>query len=507
MPSSTQALLITRLAALAETRGDWPALIGDRETLTFRALNSAVDRMAHGLRARLGTSPAIVALCLPRNVARLVAALAILKAGHAYVPIDPALHGAGRRDLVAHADAVAVLTDASLGASFGSNHAVIDIATLYASENSDGNSVGPAGDTAMYPGPEAMAYIRYTSGSTGAPKGVVHNHRAAYGQSMAYADATRIRPTDRLCCLSFFPHPIILGTLLSGAAFVAVDPVNLGLRGILDRLRRDQVSILSITPSALRALATALGAAPALPDLRCIALNGEPVTAADINRALRHVAPGGTAINNCGTSEFTQVASHHIGAPVPDGSAVPVGCPPAGVELRLLDADGAPVPDGTRGEIAVRAAFMSSGYWKRPDLTRAIFGSDTPQDGRADYRTGDIGRRDTDGLLYLLGRVDNQIKLRGHRVTPEEIEAVLRQHQAVADVAVGPFANEAGEMMLAAFIVAVPDATMDPTGLREHARAHLPPYMIPAVFIALDSLPLTVGGKLDRAALTPPGRR
>ena len=495
LPNTTPSV-ISHLEALAEHNGEQAALLGGDHTLTFAALNRAANRLAHGLRATITQEAGFIAICLPRTIERIVAALGILKAGFAYVPIDPGLHEAGRRDLAAHADALCVLADKIQGPAFGPGQHPIDIATLARTGRDD--------NPGIYPQPDAYAYMRYTSGSTGAPKGVLHNHRAALGQSLAYAEATGLRAGDRPCCLSFFPHPIILGTLLAGGAFTVIDPMRDGLRAIVARLRRDRVSVLSASPSSLRPLSVALQAGGRLPDLRCIALSGEPVTAADINLARGSVGADGMAINNYGTSEFTQIASSHILHDLPPGASVPVGHPPSGVAMLVLDADGAPVPPGEAGEIAVHAAFMCSGYWKRPDLTRAVFGTDKPDDGDAIYRTGDIGRMDADGVLHLLGRVDNQIKIRAFRITPEEIEAVLSTHPAVAAVAVRPYTDAHGTTLLAAFIVSAPNTVMNETNLRNLARTHLPPYMVPAAFIAQDTLPMTIAGKLDRAALPDP---
>lgn len=333
---------------------------------------------------------------------------------------------------------------------------------------------------------------------------MLHNHRAALGQGDAFVETVGLRGDDRLCCLSFFPHALILGTLGIGAALHIVDPTSDGLRQIAASLRRDRVSMLSSFPSMLRALAPVLMADGRLPAMRTISFSGEPVAAEDINLARRCMAAGGVAINNYGSSEFVQIASHPISADMPPGAPVPVGKPPSGVELRLIDANGHIVsPNGT-GEITVRAPFMSSGYWKRPDLTRTIFGGDTPQDGNTAYRTGDIGRLDYNGIVTILGRVDNQIKLRSFRITPEEIETLLLQHPSVSAVAVRPFTDVRGTTMLAAFIVPSVHAAMDAAALRAHARAHLPSYMVPVAFIAQAALPQSTGGKLDRAALPDP---
>lgn len=267
---------------------------------------------------------------------------------------------------------------------------------------------------------------------------------------------------------------------------------------------RDGITVLSVSPSSLRTLAPALLASPRLETLRGIAISGEQAVAADV--ALARTCMGGTGlvINNYGTTEFTQVGSHHMTHDPPTGAPVPVGRPPAGVTVRLVDENGTPVAPGEAGQVAVRAAFMSSGYWKRPDLTRAVFGGETPQDAGRDYMTGDIGRFNAEGALVLIGRVDNQIKLRSFRFSPEEIEAVLLTHPSVSAAVVRPFTDEDGETQLAAFIVSRTAAPPDTAALRAHARAALPPYMVPAAFIPWGVVPITAGGKPNRNALPDP---
>jgi len=488
--------LVTRLETLARRDGARMALLGPAGGLDFTALNRAANRVAHELCDALGTTPGFVGICLPRSVQRLVVALGIMKAGHGYVAIDPQLHLLGRTHIAAHAGVLGVVTDSGMVDAFAEGFRVVAAETL--------GTRGADANPGVYPAPEAHAYLRYTSGSTGDPKGVLHNHRAALGQSLCYAAAAALGAEDRLCCMSFFPHPIIFGTLLGRGAYGVVDPARESLRAIVARLRGDGITVLSVSPSSLRTLAPALLAAPRLEALRCIAISGEQVVAADVALARSCMGGAGLVINNYGTTEFTQVGSHHMAQDPPPGAPVPVGRAPAGVIVRLVGADDVPVAQGQPGEVSVRASFMSSGYWKRPDLTRAVFGSETPEDGSGDYRTGDLGRFDGEGALVLTGRVDNQIKLRSFRFSPEDIEAVLLAHPMVAAAVVRPFTDEEGETQLAAFIVARDGAALDVIALRAHARAGLPPYMVPVAFIPWKAIPMTVGGKPDRNTLPDP---
>lgn len=488
--------VITLIEQQAERRGSQAALIGRDRAVTFDEMNRAANRLAHALRDAFGHETGFVAVCLPPSVDRIIAVLGILKSGRGYVVIDPRLHDQGRRDLVGHAEALCVVTSAALATCFGA-----EIPTLVAPECClSGQDSNPG----IYPDPEAPAYLRYTSGSTGMPKGVLHNHRAALGQARAFLETVRLQAGDRLCCFTFFPHALVIGTLMTGAALHIVDTMSEGLRAIAGRLRLDRVTVLSCFPSMLRSLSVALSAGGRLADLHTITFSGEPVTASDVNFGLRAMAEGGMVTNNYGSSEFVQIASHSIDGELLDSDMVPAGKPLSGVEVRLVDFDGHPVPNGATGEITVRAPFMSSGYWKRPDLTQDVFGSVTPQDGRTYYHTGDIGRMDAAGLLTVLGRTDNQIKLRAYRITPEEIENVLLRHPAIGAAAVRTFSDEQGTTLLAAYVVPAPDAVVEPAMVRAFAQAHLPPYMVPSVILPIGALPQTAGGKLNRAALPDP---
>ena len=488
--------VVTLIEAQVDRERGRVALIGRDRVLTFDALNRAANRLAFMLQDILGPGSGFAAVCLPPGVERVIAVLGILKSGRGYVVIDPRLHDQGRRDLAGHAEALCVVTDPTLAAGFEPALRTLDVAGCWL----PGDDHNPG----RHPGPEAAAYLRYTSGSTGQPKGVLHNHRAALGQCLALVETVRLRASDCICPFTFFPHGVMLGSLVTGAALHIVDTAGEGLRAIAGRLRQDRVSVLGCFPSILRSLSVTMLPGGPLPDLRTVMLSGEPVAAGDLNLALRLMPEGGIAINNYGSSEFVQIASHSIRGALQEGDAVPVGRPPSGVEVRLIDANGDAVVPGEIGEITVRAPFMTSGYWKRPDLTQEVFGTPTPQDGRSHYRTGDVGCVGADGLLRVFGRVDNQIKLRAYRITPEEIESVLLRHPGVAEAAVRAFLDGPGSPFLVAYMVAAPGAVVEMAVVRRFAQAHLPRHMVPSAFHLIEALPRTVAGKLDRSALPGP---
>lgn len=493
--------IVARIEHHAAVRGAAPALLGPDGVMSYAALNRAANRVAHALLAMpersAGSGNGLVAICMAPTTERIVAVIGALKAGFGYVPMNPALPDEGLRPLLEHAAPRCVLTDATASARLHSlAKQVIDASAL--------GDDGPETNPGRYPSGDDIAFIRYTSGSTGVPKGVVHNHRAAMGQSLSYNAILDLGPDDRVSVLAFFPHAGILGTLAVGAALQVIDPKRDGIRAIAQRLRDERITVLQVFPSAFRTVAIALRHGGPLPALRCVAFTGEPVSGADVAMARRCMEPGGLVVNKLGSSEFIHIASCTVDADMPADSVVPAGFPPAGVSLRLMEADGSTTPAGEVGEIEVRSRFMGTGYWKRPDRTAAVFSVAADGSGDGLYRTGDLGRFDADGRLVVLGRVDNQIKLNGFRTSPEEIEDVLSRHEAIAAAVVRPFTDERGRVLLAAFVQPSARAVAEPKVLREFARARLPEAIVPVSIIVRDELPRTAAGKVDRRALPDP---
>ncbi|MFG1698429.1 amino acid adenylation domain-containing protein [Nonomuraea sp. NPDC049309] len=489
-----------------------PAVTHGGRTLSHRELDGLAGRLAARLRAH-GCGPgSVVGILIERSPELVAGILAILRTGAAYLPLDPGHPPERIRFVIADAAPAAVLTTRGLAAT------VRDLTPAIIEADTAGP--GPAPEDAAEPVPapgeaavplDAPAYVIYTSGSTGQPKGVVVSHRA-----LAASTAARLRyyrdPVGAFLLVSpaAFDSSVagLFWTLATGGRLVLPGEAAPGeLAAIIER---ERVSHLLAVPSLYGAL---LGcAAPEqLASLRTVIVAGEAVPSR-LLAAHHERVPGATLYNEYGVTEagvWSSVWTSPPGA-VPD--PVPAGRPIAGTRLYVLDRHLAPVPAGGAGELYIAGAGLAQGYLGRPALTAERFVpdpfSETP--GARMYRTGDLVRVLPGDGLVVLGRIDNQVKVHGHRIEPEEVEAALRTHPGVRAAVVA-----AAEDGLVAYVVpepgpagrgGAPAATRPGDAeLREHLRARLPAPMVPGVYMTLDELPLTPNGKIDRAALPEPG--
>ncbi|GAB3890718.1 hypothetical protein GCM10029964_062700 [Kibdelosporangium lantanae] len=493
-------LFAARVAATPELTAVVDAT-GDQ--LTYRALDERSNRLARHLASVAVVGPDVrVALLLAGGVDLAVAVLAVLKAGAAYVPLDPGHPPQRLRYLLADADVAAVITASTESV----DHEAVWIDLRADAERVAAHASDPLG---VRPHPDSLAYVTYTSGSTGQPKGVGVTHRnlAAYvDEIVPLLDTRPGRSFSQLQPLTFdFGATMFYGALLTSGTLhlvagseLATDPL-----GLAEHLRRDRIDYLKITPSHLRAL---LGGRPdpaALLPRRMLVLGGE---ASDWQWVCALRRSGCAVLNHYGPTETT-VGAVVLGAdaqPADAGVTTPLGRPLAHVRAYVLDGNGQPVPDGVAGELFIGGATVSRGYLGRPALTADRFRPD-PYSGRPGarlYRTGDRVRRLPGGDLEFLGRFDDQVKIRGYRVELDEVRNVLLAAPEVADCAVAARPHAGGEPRLVAYVVLVPDGRVD--RLREHTAAFLPGYMIPAEFVTLTELPRSAHGKIDRAKLPDP---
>jgi amino acid adenylation domain-containing protein len=371
-------------------------------------------------------------------------------------------------------------------------------------------------------GPDDPAYILYTSGSTGEPKGVVQSHRNVLFGVANHVRNFAIRPADRTSVLTSFGYDMAVtdtfSALLSGAAAVPVDVRTHGLGHLAGALAQRQVSVYHSTPTVYRYLVASLGAGGRLPGVRAVLLGGEEVTRHDVVLARRHFAPGAVFVNGYGTTEISFAAQYHLPPDAPlDQAVVPIGYPLPGIELSLVDGAGVSTVEGLgvspvdSGEIVVRTRHVALGYLGRPELTAARFGEGG---GVRFYRTGDLARRLPDGRLVYLGRADRMVKLRGYRIELGEIEAHLAALTGVARAAVvarprpvpagGAAGAGPGEQEIIAYVVLTEPARTDPAVLRAQLATELPDFMLPRAVVVVPDLPIGPTGKLDHAALPDP---
>jgi amino acid adenylation domain-containing protein len=470
--------------------------------LTYHELNARANRLAHHLRCR-GVGPdARVGICLERGLEMVVALLAVLKAGGAYVPLDPAYPADRLRYMLEDAAPVALLTRGTLAEPFaGVAMPVLDLAADAAEwRERPATNPGRAGLT-----PAHLAYVIYTSGSTGRPKGVAVPHGGVVNLLQSMRETVGLVPADRLLAVTTYAFDIsvleIFLPLLHGAQTILVPREAAGDPAALaDAVRAHAPTVMQATPATWRMLVQA--GWEGAPDMRALC-GGEALPAELASEVRRRV---GALWNVYGPTETTiwstaQAVRGDSGYGA-GGGHVPIGRPVANTRTYILDGALEPVAVGVVGELYIGGAGVVRGYLGRPALTAERFVPD-PCGGAAGarlYRTGDIARWMADGTIEFLGRNDFQVKIRGFRIEPGEIESTLLAHPGVRDARVVARADAPGERRLTAYVVGDADAE----ALRRHLRETLPDYMVPAAFVALEALPLTRNGKLDRAALPAP---
>ncbi|HST57241.1 MAG TPA: amino acid adenylation domain-containing protein, partial [Longimicrobium sp.] len=478
------------------------ALVYENEEVTYAELNARANRLAHHL-ADLGAGPeARVGLCVERGIEMVVAVLAVLKAGGAYVPLDPEYPEERLRYMLEDSAPVVLLTQRSLAGQFDGSGVPVEVI--------DGDASAWTGQPDTNPGrgaltPENLAYVIYTSGSTGQPKGVMNGHRGvvnllAWGErhwELGAGDALLQRTS-----LSFdVSVRELFSPLLVGARLVLVRPG--GQREVdylVEVVRRQEVTTMVLTPSQMQAFLDHPGL-EGCSSLRRIVLGGESLPAGMVAE-LRARLPGARLYHEYGPTETTVTATARTCGAEGEAPGASIGGPISNTRVYLLDARGEPVPAGVAGELYVGGAGVARGYLRRPALTAERFVPDpfSPAPGARLYRTGDQGRWLADGTIEFLGRADTQVKVRGYRVELGEIEARLRAREGVSEAVVVAHQDGAGNRRLVAYVVGDAEAAV----LREHLRRELPDYMVPAVFVPLERLPLTQSGKLDRKALPAP---
>ncbi|MGF1552988.1 MAG: amino acid adenylation domain-containing protein [Paracoccaceae bacterium] len=497
-----------RFAAVARTRPDAVALVDGDAAMTYGDLDARANRLANHLRAR-GVGPGVlVGLCLERSFDLVVAVIAILKAGGAYVPLDPRSPRERVGLILEDSEVGLVITETALEPLVAGRGA----AMVRTDADAEAIAAESAGEPVSGVALSDPIYVIYTSGTTGRPKGVKLSHGNVARLFTATASFYRFGADDVWTLFHSIAFDVSVwemwGALLHGGRLVVVPYlVSRSPAEFLSLLSEHGVTVLNQSPSAFRPLVEAEARHP-LPEparLAWIVFSGEPLDLPSLRAWIaRHGDARPTLVNMYGITEVTVHATIKVvRAADLERTRATIGAPIADLRLDLLDPLGAPVPVGVPGEIHVAGKGVALGYHARPELTAARF---LPDPGAAEpearrYRSGDLARYLPDGDIEYLGRIDTQVKLRGFRIELGEIEATLATHADVADAVVVGRDLDGARARLVAYVVARAGAAADPGALRRHLAARLPEYMVPARFVALEALPLTGNGTLDRRAL------
>ncbi|NOK21667.1 non-ribosomal peptide synthetase, partial [Corallococcus carmarthensis] len=470
------------------------AAVFEGTQLTYAQLDARANQLAHALRRR-GVGPEVrVALSVERSLDVVIGLLGILKAGGAWVPVDPLLPRERLAFMLEDSAAQVLVTQQPLVDRFPEAlHARALCLDTERSALAKEPTDAPVADVT----PANMAYLLYTSGSTGTPKGTAVEHRSVANLVTHEAVAYGIGPDSRVLQFASLSFDLsveeIFTTLCNGATLVLAPLEKLMPGAPLPVLLREQhLSVVSLTPAALAATSS-----EGLPEVRTVISGGEALPADVVARW----APGRRLINTYGPTEATVIAT--LGDVVASNSVPSIGKPLANVRVYVLDPHGQPVPVGVRGELHIGGVGVARGYAGRPALTAERFVPDglSGEEGARLYRTGDVVRWRADGQLDFVGRIDAQVKVRGFRIELGEVENALRAAPAVKDAVVLAREDSPGDKRLVAYVVG---EALDVTVLRAHLKQHLPEYMLPAAFVSLETLPLTSNGKVDRKALPAP---
>ncbi|HEV7765806.1 MAG TPA: amino acid adenylation domain-containing protein [Thermoanaerobaculia bacterium] len=498
VPKADEGSIPQLFEETARRRARHIAIRSRHHTWTYAALQRRARIIATNLVTRGITPGDRVALLFEHDAPMLAAILGTLQAGGVYVPIDPTFPADRIKHIVSDADATLILADTiNFETAIATKRPAINIDELSASD-------------AQLPTitPDAHAYILYTSGSTGQPKGVLQNHRNVLHHIRTYTNALRIQPRDHLSLIAAYGFDAavmdIFGALLNGATLHPIDVKSESPESLARLLDDNAITIYHSTATVYRYL---LGNNPShrFNTIRTVVLGGEEVFRRDFDLFRTHFSEHAIFINGLGPTESTlalqYVMDHETELP---RNAVPVGYPVPGTEVLLLDDSGHPVEGCGTGELAFRARHLALGYWRRPQLTAQAFSTHNGDASLRTYRTGDLARLLPDGRFEFLGRKDRQLKMRGVRIELGEVEARLLEHDAIREALVHVFEPTTGDRRLAAYYVPRNGDTPAPADLRAFLRERLPDVMVPSAFVSLASLPLLPNGKIDRDSLPKP---
>ncbi len=478
------------------------AVVAGDQSLTYSQLESRANQVANYLQKQGVRPGSLVGICVKRSLEMLIGVLGILKAGGAYVPLDSDYPKERLAYMMDDAHVTVLLTQEQLLPSLPSGeHTIICLDRDWAMMDEESERAPDIDTTA-----ESLAYVIYTSGSTGLPKGTLVIHRGIV-RLVKETDYVTITEQDvflQASTVSFDAATFeIWGSLLNGAKLVLMPPDLPSLEELGQAIQTHKVTTLWLTAGLFTLMVD--HHKEYLTGVRQLLVGGDVVSVPHVRKALE--LEGLTIINGYGPTENTTFTCCYPVTELPDTiSSFPIGRPIKNTTVYVLDSKMQPVPIGVTGELYIGGDGLATGYLNRPDLTEERF---VPNPFSTDpqarlYRTGDLVRYLPDGLIEFIGRIDNQVKVRGFRIELSEVESVLAKHPALAASVVIVREDEPGKKQLVAYAVKQAKHEVDTAELRQHFKAHVPDYMVPSAFVMLDELPLTPNGKVDRRALPKP---
>ena len=494
-----------RFEKMVRKHGERLAVRTDNHVLTYDELNRLANRVARAMLAESHDNQQPVALLLENDALMIAAILGALKAGKIYVPLDPLLPDTRAGYIMDDSQAGLIVTDSknrSLANKLARNTLpLLELDSLDArlSDDSPSRSISP----------DTFAWILYTSGSTGRPKGVVQNHRNVLHFVMNYNNGLHLCAEDRLTVLSSFSvnagNHDIFTALLNGSTLYPLNIKTVGLSRLADWLIQHEITIYHSVPSVFRHFLDSVIHEVKFPSVRVIRFGGESTSKRDVELYKKYFSRHCIFVNRLGSTETGTLRWYFMDHSTPiEGNIVPVGYPVEDNEILLLDESGKELSIDAIGEIAVKSRYVTPGYWRKPDLTKASLVHDSERGDERTYRTGDLGRLLPNGCLIHVGRKDFQVKIRGHRIEIAEIEMALLDHPAIKQAIVVPREDYADDQRLAAYLVAATGPPPAVSELRGFLKKTLPDYMIPSTWMFMDAFPLAPNGKPDRQGLPPP---
>jgi len=495
------------LEAQASRTPDTVAVTFEHEHLTYQELNQRANQLAYSLQ-QLGVGPEVlVGVCMERSLEMVVALLGILKAGGAYVPLDPTYPAERLAFMLADTQVPVILTQAAVAATLPASQAHMLCLDTDWAQIAHADTTNPLSAVAA----DNLAYVMYTSGSTGQPKGAMITHRGICNYVQWMQQTYHLTEADRVLQKTPFSFDVsvweFFWPLMTGARLVVARPEGHKESAyLLSLMQEQQITILHLGPAMLSVLLEEPGL-ESCSSLRHVMCGGEALPYELQERFFARFAHHTVALHNrYGPTEATINATSWLCQRGSKRHIVPIGSPIANTQVYVLDPSGHPVPIGIAGELYLGGAGVARGYLNHPQLTAERFVDDpfSTEPGARLYRTGDVARYLPDGNIEFLGRRDDQVKIRGFRIELGEIEAVLRQHPAVREAVVGAREDTPGNKYLVAYIVPTQEHAPTTTSIHIYLKEKLPVYMVPTSFMVLDTLPLTPNGKVDRRVLPAP---